>query len=184
MSKDINLLPDITLQEEKQDRLKKLLTLTTMSILVVGMVGVIIVFAVEITLRNQFNSLIEANEQLTSDILRYKELELDQRDLKSKLGAALKIREDSNNYEFILRSLEELTPNGTTYNNLNITNDNLLSVTGLVDSSTNFNQFVTNMLANQDKPEGVFSDITLSSLSRTQDGAYQFTLTAMIKKDK
>lgn len=184
MSKDINLLPDITLQEEKQDHLKKLLTLTTMSILVVGMIGVIIVFAVEITLRNQFNSLIEANEQLTSDILRYKELELDQRDLKSKLGAALKIRKDSNNYEFILRKLEELTPNGTTYNNLNITNDNLLSITGLVDSSTNFNQFVTNMLANQDNPAGVFSDITLSSLSRTQDGAYQFTLTAMIKKDK
>jgi Tfp pilus assembly protein PilN len=184
MSKDINLLPDISLQEEKQERLKKLLTLITISILVIGMIGVIIVFAVEITLRNQFNNLINANEQLTNDILRYKELELDQRDLKSKLGAALKIREDSKNYEFILRNIEELTPNGTAYNSLSIASDNLLSVTGLIDNSTNFNQFVTNMLANQDKPEGIFTDITLSSLSRSQDGEYQFTLNAMIKKDK
>jgi Tfp pilus assembly protein PilN len=180
MAKDINLLPDITLQEEKQERTRKLLTLISMSILVLGMVGVVVVFAIQITMQRQYNTLVETNNQLIKDIELYATLENSQRDLVSRISAIDLIRKNAKNFEYVLTKIIELSPSEISYTTLSITNDNVLTMTGSTNSAENLNLYVGKLIEEQDKEGAFLEDISITSLSKTEANNYQFTITTLV----
>lgn len=181
MAKDINLLPDITLQEEKQERTRKLLTLISMSILVVGMVGVVIVFAVHMQLTRQYNNIVDANKELESEITSEAKVETLYRDVISRLSAIQTIRNNSKDFEFVLKKLQDLTPEGVSFTDISIAKDNQIAITGTVNSSTNFDTFVQRLIEAQKEDNSVFQDIALASFARNQTENYQFTINMTVK---
>lgn len=180
MAKDINLLPDITLQEEKQERTRRLLTLISMSVLVLGMVGVVVVFAIQITMDRQYQAIIKTNKELENDIKNYVEVELNQRDLKSKLTAIDTIRKESKDFEFLLKKLQDVTPEGVSFTDISITKENIMSITGTVNTTSNLNVFVGKLLEVQLETKSVFQDISITSLARNETENYQFTITSTV----
>ena len=180
MAKDINLLPDITLQEEKQEKIRKLLTLISMSILVIGMVATVIVFAIQITMDKQLTTINNTNTDLVTDILSFSALELDQRDLVSKLEAIKFIRDASKNYKIVLQTLEDNSPPGVSPTNITITQDDIMTFTGTVNSTTTLHEFIERLLTVQKSEKPFFNDIAISSLTRSETGEYQFAISCRV----
>lgn len=182
MAKDINLLPDVTLAEEKELRLKKLLTLISVSAMLLSIVGVIVVFATQIFFQRELNAVTEKNNQLREELREHTQLELDYRAYKSKLTAIGNIRKEANNQEVYVSKITELLPSGIEITSLQITEQLITSVNGRADSSDSINNFVKSLIAESVKTDGYFSNVGMDNLSLDQEGNFQFRITMTAKK--
>lgn len=182
MAKDINLLPDITLAEEKELRLKKLLTLISVSAMLISIVGVIVVFATQIFLQRQLDTNTDKNNSLREELQQFVQLELDYRAYKSKLTAIGTIRTDAVNQEAYLTKLTELLPSGIGITSVQMTEQMLVAVNGISDSSDGLNNFIKNLVAESAKPDAYFTNVGMDSLSLDQEGNFQFRISMTAQK--
>lgn len=182
MAKDINLLPDVTLAEEKELRLKKLLTLISVSAMLLSIVGLIVVFATQIFFQRELNTVTEKNNRIREELQEYTQLELDYRAYKSKLTAIGTIRKEAINQERYVSKITELLPSGIEITTLQITDQLITSVNGKADSSESIHNFVKNLIAEGAKADGYFTNVGMDNLSLDQEGNFQFRISMTAKK--
>ncbi len=181
MAKGINLLPEIALAEEKELRVKKLLTLVSISVLLIGAIAVIVTFSIYIFLQKQLDNLVLVNNNLREDITGFVPLELKQRAVKSKIVAIKNIRSGSNNFDQYLSSLISMAGDGISLTSISIVESLSIQLAGTASSSDTVKTFLSNLLADQANKDGLFKDVTLGSISQSQNGDFQFTITMSAK---
>ena len=182
MSKDINLLPDVTLKEEKESKQQKLLTIVSMAILIIGIVGIIGAFTIDITFTNSYKKITEENIQTGKEILDYADTESYQRAIKSKLTTAGNIIKAGKDYKTIIENIQNLVPEtGVTISDLSLDKADKVTLNAKSDTTENFKVFYKNIL---DKSKGgiYFDEVTIGSVSTTREGALQFNVS--MKKEK
>lgn len=184
MAKDINLLPDITLNEEKESKRQKLLTVSSLAILVVGVFALLASIAIDITLGEIHKKLVAENTQLIETISTYADVEIMQKTLKAKLNTSGSILKASKDYKLDLENLQSMLPDsGISIQSVGIDKTDKISIAGKATNSSSFNAYVSNLL-DREKGSKFFDDITLGSVSTAQDGTLQFSLSMLLKKDE
>ena len=182
MAKDINLLPDITLNEEKEAKQQKLLTIISMAILIVGAVGLLGAITVDLTMGEILQRTQNENNELKKTVQNYADVELTQRAIKAKLSTSSNILNTAKDFKTDLQNLEALLPeNGITIQTIAIDKTNKVSLSGKASTSESFNQYINNIL-NNEKGGKFFTDINLGTVSTIRDGSLQFNLTMQLKK--
>ena len=184
MPKDINLLPDITLEEEKQEKRRKLFTMISIGIILIGVVIILAVYTIDITLSQTEKKLITENEEREKITLSFAEIEFQQRVISAKLKAAEKIINSAKNFKQIFEQLESVRPqNGIAYQSIAIDAKNKMNLSIKATNSEFFREYINNLL-NQEKGGKYFEQIDLSGVTSNKDGTLQFTITMSIKKDE
>jgi Tfp pilus assembly protein PilN len=182
MAKDINLLPDITLNEERESKRQKLLTVVSMAILVIGTFGLLAAIAIDITLGEVHKRVVAENTKLIETISTYADVEIMQKTLKAKLTTSGTILNAAKDYKTDLENLQSVLPeSGIAIQSIGIDKTNKVSISGKASDSSSFNAYVSNLL-DREKGSKFFDDITLGSVSTAQDGTLQFSLAMMLKK--
>lgn len=182
MAKDINLLPDITLNEEKEAKQQKLLTIISMAILIVGAVGLLGAITVDLTMGEVLQRAQNENNELKNTVRNYADVELTQRAIKAKLTTSGNILQNAKDFKTDLQNLESLLPeSGITIQTISIDKTNKVSLTGKASTSESFNEYINNVLS-IDKGGKFFTDINLGTVSTIKDGSLQFNLTMQLKK--
>jgi len=183
MAKDINLLPDITLNEEKDAKQQKLLTIVSMAILIIGAVGLLGTVTVDLTLGDVLQGAQKETTELKTTVQNYNDVEITQRAIKSKLTTSGNIIKSAKDFKTDLQNLELLLPeSGVTIQTVTIDKTNRASLTGKAGTSESFKQYINNILSS-DKGGKFFSDINLGTVSTIKDGSLQFNLTMQLTKD-
>ncbi len=182
MAKDINLLPDITLNEEKESKRQKLLTITSLAILIVGAIALLGAFTIDITLGQVLKGLQTENDKLRETVRTYADVELMQRSIKAKLTASGNIIAEAKDYKADFENLQSVLPDsGISIQSIAIDKTRKVAVSGKANDSASFNNYIGNIL-NQEKGARFFDDINLGSVATAKDGTLQFTLSMNIKK--
>ncbi|MDQ3098438.1 MAG: hypothetical protein M3Q44_01710 [bacterium] len=176
MAKEINLLPDVTLKEERESKLQKLLTIISMAIFVVGIIAVIAVFTIQITLNEGYKKVVQENEIKKEQVLGYVETELAQRAIKSKLLTSASVITASKDYKTTIENIQSIVPDGITISDVGIDKTDKIVLNGKANNSESFYNYVKNLL-DPEKGGKFFADINLGSVSTTKDGDLQFNIT-------
>lgn len=177
MAKDINLLHDVTLSEEKSFKTQKLLTISSMAILSIGIVALVAVITMSLVLSNNITSIKDTNASLKNDVTRYADTELLQRNIKAKLTSVKTILSNSHNYSEILGQVQELVPGGVTIGNITLGDKGAVTLAGKANDSTAFDTFVNNIIKKSDGANPTFNSVNLGSLSTDKEGNIQFNIT-------
>jgi len=183
MSKDINLLPDVTLKEEKESKQQKLLTIVSMAILIIGIVGIIGAFTIDITYTNSFKKISEANVEKGKEILGYADTESYQRAIKSKLGTSTNILKAAKDYKTIVENVQSMLPDaGVTVSDIAIDKSDRININAKAADAPTFKLLERNLL---DKTKGgkYFTDVNFGSISTTKDGILQFNIAMSLLKN-
>lgn len=182
MAKDINLLPDITLNEEKDAKKQKLLTYVSMAILIAGVVALLLAFTFDITLGTIQKGVEEENAKRIEAMSSYAEVEIMQRTVKSKLTTSATILKASKDYKTHLENLQSILPeNGISIQSILIDKTDKITLAGKANDSVSFNLYINNLLS-ADKGVKFFDDVNLTTVSSAKDGTIQFGLTMNLKK--
>lgn len=102
--------------------------------------------------------------------------------LKQRLSLLTKIVfEKKSNYSEILLYFEENSSEGLVLDNFKLTDKGGVDISGAASNAVVLSDFLKNLI-NEQSEEVYFSEITLSSLSRSEGGDYKFSL--MLKADE
>lgn len=182
MAKDINLLPDITLNEEKSAKQQKLLTVISMAILIVGLVGVLGAITVDLTMGSILEKAQADNDKLKETVRQFADVEIMQRTIKAKLTTTGIILTNAKDIKTHLQNIQALLPeNGISIQSVALDKANRITISGKAADSQSFKLYIANILSS-DKGTKFFDDISLGSVSTTKDGSLQFSLTMELKK--
>jgi hypothetical protein len=176
MAKEINLLPDVTLKEERESKLQKLLTIISMAIFVVGIIAVIAVFTIQITLNEGYKKVVQENETKKGQVLGYVDTELAQRAIKSKLDTSATVIAAAKDYKTTLENILSILPDGIIISDVAIDKTDKITLNGKANNSESFYNYIKNLL-DPEKGGKFFTDINLGSVSTTKDGDLQFNIT-------
>lgn len=181
MSKEINLLPDITLKEERENKLQKLLTIISMAIFIIGIIAAIVVFTIQLTLNTSYNKLVQDNEEKKTEVLNFAQTELTQRAIKSKLVTATNVITEAKDYKTTVENIQSVVPDGITISDVSIDKTDKIILNGKANSADSFYNYVKNIL---DEKQGskYFTDVNLGSVSTTKDGDLQFNISMSLVK--
>ncbi len=181
MAKDINLLPDVTLKEEKEGKQQKLLTIISMAILVIGIFLLIGIFTYEYTVTETYNKLIKDNNERKNIVLSFADAELYQRNIKSKLATSTNILSAAKDFKTVVQNVEDLKPQGgITITDITIDKTNKVGINMASDNSDNFKLYIQNVL-DKDKGQKYFTDIALGGVSSTREGGLQYNMSMTVK---
>jgi archaellum component FlaF (FlaF/FlaG flagellin family) len=183
MAKDINLLPDVALKEEKQSKVQKLLTISSMAILIVGGVVVLGVYTIFLTTKADYDKVQRENETLKHNILTYAETEIIQRGISSKVTASSTIIKTAKDYKTVVENIQNLVPDGIVISDIQIDKTDKIALNAKANTSVSFNEYVVNLL---DPLKGgkKFANITIGSVSGSKDGALQFNIVMNLLKSE
>jgi hypothetical protein len=133
-------------------------------------------------------TLNRSNEQVKEEISLKKQrisglkkTELLQTLLKQRLALLTKVVfEKKPSYSQILFYFEEISPDGLTLDSFKLTDKGEVNISGTASNVIALSNFLKDLVSQQ-SGEVYFPEITLSSLSRSEDGDYKFSL--MLKTD-
>ncbi len=181
MAKEINLLPDITLKEERESKLQKLLTIVSMAIFVIGIIAVIAVFTIQITLNESYKKVVQENDSKKTQVLGFADTELSQRAIKAKITTSMNTLSAAKDYKTVIENIQSIVPDGITISDVAIDKTDKIVLNGKANNSESFYNYVKNVL---DKEKGAkyFTDINLGSVSTTKDGDLQFNISMTLVK--
>lgn len=121
----------------------------------------------------QIKKEINLKKQRISDL---RKTELLQVLLKQRLSSLAKVVfKKEPTYSQILLYFEEISPEGLFLDNFKLTDKGEVNVSGTASNVIVLSDFLKD-LVNEQLAEAYFSEITLSSLSRSEDGDYKFSL--------
>jgi hypothetical protein len=175
MSKDINLLPDVALKEEKQGKIQKLLTITSMAILIVGGLAVVAVYTIFLTTKSEVDRVLKLNDSLRTNILNFAETEIIQRGIVAKISAASTVLKGAKDYKTVVEDIQTLVPDGIVISDIQIDKSDKIALNAKANTSTSFNEYVRNLL-DPEKGGKRFANVTIGSVSGAKDGSLQFNL--------
>ncbi len=181
MAKDINLLPDVTLTEERESKLQKLLTIVSMAILVVGVIALIAVITIDLTLNDGYKKLVDENDGKKAQVLGYAETELSQRAIKSKLVTSSNVIKAAKDYKTIIENIQSIVPDGITISDVAIDKTDKIVLNGKANNSESFYNYIKNLL-DTEKGAKYFTDVVLGSVNTTKDSDLQFNITMTLVK--
>jgi Tfp pilus assembly protein PilN len=181
MAKDINLLPDVTLKEEKESKQQKLVTIISMLILIVGAIGLIGAFTYFTIVQDDYNKIVLENKKTQEKILEYANTEITQRSLKTKLVTAGNVLKAAKDYKTNIEDIQSLVPDGISISDITIDKANKINMNGKANNSDSFSEYVRNIL-DPEKGSKKFTDIALGNVSSVKDGGLQFSISMTIIK--
>lgn len=175
MKKDINLLPQIKQESEKEKKIKKLLTVGSPIILVVYLVLLVIVFIywnIQVGAANDISNKINSTQQAISG---QSETESLYRGIKTKANGVSQILGKHLNYAQIIAHIEQVSPPDISLTNMSIRDDGAIEISLQAPNSTVLASFINTLLDNNSGGK-YFNHVKLTSLVFSHDGTYLFTL--------
>lgn len=175
MKKDINLLPQIKQESEREKKVKKLLTVGFPIILVVYLLLLIIVFVywnIQVSTSNDTSSRINSTEKAISD---QRETESLYRGIKTKVSGVSQVLGKHLNYAQIISHIEQIAPADISLTNMAIKDDGTIEISLQAPNSTVLTAFINTLLDNNTGGK-YFNHVKLTSLVFSHDGTYLFSL--------
>lgn len=175
MKKEINLLPQLVEESEREKKLKKILSIGSPIALVLYGILLVIIYIywnIQVTGATEIKDKI-SNTQNT--ITTQKETESMYRGVKAKLGGVSIILNGHLNYATVLSHIEQIIPGEISLTSLNIKEDGTIEISLQSPNSALLTTFI-NSLLDQNVGGKYFSHASLTSLVLSKDGSYLFSL--------
>lgn len=190
MSQSINLIPKQEL--EKQAEVKALNLSTIVSFVVLGLVSIISIYLLITTtsLKNQVKTLDSSITNLRSNIKSLSSIEIIARNLDKKHKVLSSIFKDRLYYSKLLEELNARRPNGVNIVDLNLRENNRLTISGKADTYILVAEF-TNALVDKSFTNGnpllkdLFGEVVLNSVNlENKGGGVNFSINVDFKSQK
>ena len=175
MKKDINLLPQLKEESDKEKKIKKYLTVGSPIILVLYgllLVVVYIYWNIQISAANDINNKISGAEKSISE---QKEVESLYRGTKTKISGVSQLLGQHLNYAQIIAHIEQIAPADISLTSLVIKDDGTIEISLQASNSVILAAFINALLDNNSGGK-YFSHAKLTSLVFSADGTYLFSL--------
>lgn len=190
MSQSINLIPKQEL--EKQAEVKALNLSTIVSFVVLGLVSIISIYLLITTtsLKNQIKTLDSSITNLRSNIKSLSSIEIIARNLDKKHKVLSSIFKDRLYYSKLLEELNARRPAGVTIVDLNLRENNRLTISGKAETYILVAEF-TNALVDKSFTNGnpllkdLFGEVVLNSVNlENKGGGVNFSINVDFKSQK
>lgn len=190
MSQSINLIPKQEL--EKQAEVKALNLSTIVSFVVLGLVSIISIYLLITTtsLKNQIKTLDSSIANLRSNIKSLSSIEIIARNLDKKHKVLSSIFKDRLYYSKLLEELNARKPSGVAIVDLNLRENNRLTISGKADTYILVAEF-TNALVDKSFTNGnpllkdLFGEVVLNSVNlENKGGGVNFSINVDFKSQK
>lgn len=182
MKKDINLLPQLKEESDKEKKIKKYLTVGSPIILVLYgllLVVVYIYWNIQISAANDINNKINGAEKSISE---QKEVESLYRGTKTKISGVSQLLGQHLNYAQIITYIEQIAPADISLTNLTIKDDGTIEISLQTPNSSVLSSFI-NALLDVNSGGRYFSHAKLTSLVFSADGTYLFSLSFQLNPE-
>lgn len=176
---DINLLPqDIqAAQSTKASPIQKVVVvLLILSILFIG--GV---FGVNIFANGRLNSVNDEAKKLEEQIVAKQATESKLLVRNEKAIGVKNILAQRIDYIGMFRTLKSILPDGVRFTDFSFKEGSSITINGKALSAQDLSTF-TSLLLDPSKGGRMFSDVNLSSIQGREDGSFDFTVSATVKK--
>lgn len=183
MAREINLLPPKDVAQERLEALSRRLIIASAAVLIITASIIVAIFGYlgvlskrGADLEKDFNSYVEV-------INSHAEVETYQRLVKANIGRLSQVLADRVDFSQVLAHLREVAVPGIAFTDLSMDTDGKLTISGIGSSSVHLAASLNNLLDPQ-KGGKYFTDVNIASLSGDKTGAYRFTISLLIIKDK
>lgn len=179
MEREINLLRIKEKISAKEVRLKQFLQVGSGLLLVLYILVLGGVFSFWLIQQRESQIVGDKIKLAEGKIAGLKKIESLQVAIKGRLQTLASAFEDEElNYEDFLTQLEQLTPSGVVLADFELTKNGEITISGSADNSLSLGEFLVNLTGSKEED---FKGIAVSSISRGQDGSYDFSLELLFK---
>jgi len=171
----INLVPEIRIEQEKINRLNRYITEATIAVSVILGVIIIALLSVNVYQRQRISNLNEKTDKIENELKAYAEIEETVNSLESGINEIKQIQSSGENWSSFFNNLEKVTPNDVRFVTLSVSGN---SVKASLEGSSveSIDRFIKSL--GTYKVEGgdvaLFSDIVVTGYTKNEDGGYAF----------
>lgn len=181
MAVDINLLPEEEREKTAKERLRKRLNLTSVAVLLVTFSLLVGVFSYWGLLKKKESSVTEKIRDQEGQLQSLAQVESFFRVFKAKSQAISQIFQAQKDFGETLTNFSQFVPNGVYLTDFSVGEDGKIKTSGVAANSQEFSNLILTLI---DKDGGAkfYSQISVDSLSGTQEGGLKFGLNLSLKK--
>lgn len=179
MEREINLLRIKEKISEREVRLKQFLQVSSSLLLIFYILVLGGIFSFWLVQQREIQVTRDKIRRAEERIMELKKIESLQVAVKGRLEVLASVfGEEEIDYEDALNQIEQLTPSGVDLENFDLTKNGKITIDGAAENSLSLGEFLANLTGSEEED---FKSIALSSITRTVEGAYNFSLELLFK---
>lgn len=183
MKTGINLLPYFKQESEKEQQIKKWLTIFSTVLLVIVSISIIILLISQIRFKKEIADVMGPTKNLESTITDQRDIEAAIRIIKIKTSLASKISSEPSPFLGIFQFLIDNKPDGIIFNEISLQNTKKVTFSGISANALSFGELLKNIL-DKEKGRQKFTSLQLESFSGSVIGNYSFSFSATLPVTK
>lgn len=179
MEREIDLLKVKEKISEREIKLKRFLQVGSGILLIFYILVLGGVFSFWVIQQRESQLVRDKIKRAEAKVSGLKKIESLQVTLKERLEVLASVfGEDKVNYQDVLTQFEQLTPSGVTLESIDLSKNGRITIEGSAETSVSLGEFLVNLT----KPEEEnFKNVVLSSIRRTEEGSYDFSLRLLLE---